>query len=108
MALTSREELEQMPPIGPLEMFELWRGDDGAAHFNFPQRIIYQSPTGMEYGYGGSGPADTALNILIHFVSGRRAFELHQEFKSHFIAPVPQNAKIHISRSAVEEWLDAQ
>lgn len=28
------------------------------------QRIVYHSPTGFEWGYPGSGPADLALNIL--------------------------------------------
>jgi hypothetical protein len=28
------------------------------------QRIVYHSPTGFEWGYAGSGPADLALNIL--------------------------------------------
>lgn len=27
-------------------------------------RIVYHSPTGFEWGYAGSGPADLALNIL--------------------------------------------
>lgn len=30
---------------------------------NVPQRIVYHSPTGFEWGYGGSGPADLALNL---------------------------------------------
>jgi hypothetical protein len=34
--------------------------------FNIPCR--HHSPTGMEFGYGGSGPADFALNILAIFI----------------------------------------
>ncbi len=29
--------------------------------------VVYHSPSGLEYGYAGSGPADTALSILAHF-----------------------------------------
>lgn len=30
-------------------------------------QVVYHSPTGVEWGYGGSGPADMALTILAHF-----------------------------------------
>ena len=30
---------------------------------NVPQNIKYHSPTGFEWGYAGSGPADLALNL---------------------------------------------
>lgn len=35
---------------------------------NVPHRHVHHSPTGYECGYGGSGPADLALNILALFV----------------------------------------
>ena len=71
------------------------------------QHVVYHSPTGLEYGYGGSGPADTALSILAHFYGAdpkrlsmklrhgraqewteaeRRAIHFHQDFKRAFIA----------------------
>lgn len=30
-------------------------------------QVVWHSPTGLEYGYGGSGPADMALTILAHY-----------------------------------------
>jgi len=30
---------------------------------NVPHHIVHHSPTGFEWGYGGSGPADLALNL---------------------------------------------
>jgi hypothetical protein len=30
---------------------------------NVPHNIVYHSPTGFEWGYGGSGPAELALNL---------------------------------------------
>ena len=47
----------------------------------FVQALVKHSPTGMEWGYGGSGPADLALNILALFVDPREAARLHQDFK---------------------------
>ena len=29
--------------------------------------ILRHSPTGFEFGYGGSGPADLAFSILVHW-----------------------------------------
>lgn len=40
------------------------RDANGTAVCSIPQRHIHHSPTGFEFGYGGSGPADLALNIL--------------------------------------------
>lgn len=65
------------------------RDADGKAHVNIPQRIRYHSPSGIEWGYGGSGPADLALNILSLYVEERTAYELHQQFKQDFITVMP-------------------
>ncbi len=76
------------------------------------RQVVYHSPTGLEYGYGGSGPADTALSILAHFFEvdptalgaklrrGGHAHEwsqaelrtthFHQDFKFEFIAKANQ------------------
>lgn len=58
------------------------------------------SPTGFEWGYGGSGPAQLALAMLIdHFTIDRdglpwsnieRAEALYQRFKFKVIARLPQ------------------
>ena len=40
------------------------------------------SPTGFEWGYGGSGPAQLALALLAdHLSDDERAVALHQDFK---------------------------
>jgi len=43
------------------------RRDDGL-HFNIPHWFVHHSPSGFEWGYEGSGPADFALNILAIFI----------------------------------------
>lgn len=46
------------------------------------------SPTGFEWGYGGSGPAQAALAVLAHHTGkAELAQRLHQAFKWAFIAP---------------------
>ena len=45
------------------------------------------SPTGFEWGYGGSGPAQLALALLADCIGNdEQATELHQEFKRKVVA----------------------
>lgn len=49
--------------------------------------LARHSPTGFEWGYGGSGPAQLALAILAeHCAEVRDALNLHQRFKWNVIA----------------------
>lgn len=69
---------------------------------NVPQDIVYHSPTGFEWGYGGSGPADLALNLAEIVVQkaelvsplGLRctelAWDVHQHVKELLIMNLPQ------------------
>jgi hypothetical protein len=78
-------------------------------HVNIPQRVVHHSPDGFEWGYGGSGPADFALNILDLFVPAtgkddrvecyqgtcsQFAWDWHQDFKRQFIASLPREGGI--------------
>ena len=72
---------------------------------NVPWSVVEHSPTGLRWGYGGSGPADLALNILNLFEppgsdgqgsvkcfdgeASRTAYELHKDFKARFLAGMP-------------------
>lgn len=48
------------------------------------------SPTGFEWGYGGSGPAQLALALLAdHLGSDNEAVSLHHAFKSAVVAQFP-------------------
>ena len=68
----------------------MWRSEDGLAHFNIDQKIIRHSPTGMEFSYSGSGPADLALNILFLYLDEETAIKYYQEFKQEFISTMPK------------------
>lgn len=93
-----------------------------SARTNLPgPRVVHHSPDGYEWGYGGSGPADLALNILAHCLPvgcdrqpALRLFEgdcsqiawlLHQEFKRHFLAGMAFEGDT-IPGRAVDSWLD--
>lgn len=72
---------------------------------NIPWRTVMHSPDGYEWGYAGSGPADFALNILLHYgVSPARADELHQSFKAAFVAGLPARGG-HIAGGDIRQWI---
>lgn len=55
--------------------------------------IENHSPTGFEWGYGGSGPAQLALAILADIgLSTPRVRQLHQRFKRSVIERLPRDA----------------
>lgn len=82
---------------------------------------VYHSPTGMEWGYGGSGPADLALSILADYLGERsdvRAYlkhgglagepplslRLHQAFKWDFVARWPREGW-RLTGAEIAQWL---
>ena len=49
------------------------------------------SPTGFEWGYGGSGPAQLALALLAdHFADKEQALRLYQSFKFAVVVKLPK------------------
>ena len=95
-----------------------------AACEGLPKRRAHHSPTGYEWGYGGSGPADLALNILAAVLPRRdpddrdrvrlddrswvseRVWNLHQHFKWELIARLPREG-FTLSRQDVHAWINA-
>lgn len=53
---------------------------------NLPKHFKRHSPTGMNWGYGGSGPADLALSLLVECIGLEYAERLYQDFKWEFVA----------------------
>jgi hypothetical protein len=50
------------------------------------------SPTGFEWGYGGSGPAQLALALLAdHLGDDEQAIALHQDFKWAVVTKLPHS-----------------
>lgn len=72
--------------------------------------IVRHSPTGFNFGYGGSGPAELARCILIDWFDGdteKADNANYQKFKDWFVAP-PQGLEFNVSGEAIKDWLEAQ
>jgi len=82
----------------------LSRDDLDRAHTNVPHNLRLHSPTGFEWGYGGSGPADLALNILALFLPVSEAVRLHQQFKWDLISVFPREGGV-ITSASVRDWI---
>ena len=96
-------------------------GNEEIVETNVLHLLVEHSPTGFEFGYGGSGPADLALNtveIILHYISHKgprmaclsgncfqKAYELHQEFKWKFIASAHRNTTNIIPYEFMEKWV---
>lgn len=67
--------------------------------------LFNHSPSGFEWGYGGSGPAQTALAILADYLKDDdRAVLLHQKFKWDVIARMPHDGWT-INDTLLRGWL---
>ncbi|MBI3798036.1 MAG: hypothetical protein HY268_13850 [Deltaproteobacteria bacterium] len=91
------------------------------------RHIPFHSPTrgDLNWGYGGSGPADLALAILVDYFRERapskgykalaecnnwmvksRAWKLHQDFKWRFVAKFEDEWELYDSQ--IQAWLQEQ
>ena len=103
-----------------IEGVTCWRALDGTARSSIPQRHVHYAPKGFDWGFGGSGPADLALNVLALFLPlvpeatsatlrdgssvSEAAWALHQEFKYDLIATLPR-AGGDISAKTIRAWI---
>lgn len=68
--------------------------------------LANHSPTGFEWGYAGSGPAQLALAILIDATADQETtMRLYQRFKAEIIAPIPRGG-FEITKSQVLDWVE--
>lgn len=94
-----------------LERFRLsGKGGVGPVFFNGrplspgpSRRLVNHSPDGFAWGYGGSGPAQLALAVLLEAsVPDRQALQLYQRFKCDHIATLPETFDIEVD---LGEWV---
>ena len=69
-------------------------------------KVRNASPTGFSWGYGGSGPAQLALAILLDHFKGnaQRALQHHQDFKWRVVARWPQGSGWTITGAGSRPW----
>jgi len=70
------------------------------------QKVWNHSPDGFQWGYGGSGPAQLALALLLDVTDDPQlSVSLHQAFKRHFVAAWTE--KWEISSEDIEAWIES-
>jgi hypothetical protein len=67
------------------------------------QKVRNHSPAGFEWGYGGSGPAQLALAILLDLVPSL-AEGRYQKFKFDKIAGLPHD-EWHMTAQEIADWV---
>jgi len=70
------------------------------------QKVWNHSPDGFQWGYGGSGPAQLALALLLDVTGDRDlSVNLHQRFKMQHVARWAD--KWEIPSQDIEAWIEA-
>lgn len=66
------------------------------------------SPDGFNWGYGGSGPADTARSILWDVIGREPEPELYQRFKREYVSswPMQPGECWRISDREIQTWIN--
>jgi len=72
------------------------------------QKINNHSPDGFSWGYGGSGPAQLALAILLDMYGEELARKLYQDFKWDVIANFPQDGSWCLEHWQIEAWIGGE
>ena len=67
------------------------------------QKVRNHSPDGFNWGYGGSGPAQLALALLLHFSDEDTAQKLYQDFKWDVICNLSPN--FEMGSDFVTNWI---
>ncbi len=66
---------------------------------------VRHSPGGLEWGYGGSGPADLARSILADRIGWPPPPRVYQQFKREVVAGLPRDG-FELAAARVDAWLD--
>lgn len=70
------------------------------------QKVVNHSPGGFAWGYGGSGPAQLALALLLdQNISSNRAMQLYQLFKRDVVALWDKDGEWEITTDAIMLWI---
>ena len=103
-----REGFRRRQAYGPHRLRDIVckRTVDGQARVTgIRHEWVLLSPTGFEWGYLGSGPADLALNILLYATGDRDFARRHfLRFRNEVIARIPQPGRV-LPAAEVLEWV---
>ena len=71
----------------------------------YSQTFVNHSPDGFAWGYGGSGPSQLALALLLEYGDKEFALSHYQTFKFDVIASLP--SEFEIDETIVTNWIEA-
>lgn len=66
--------------------------------------LLSASPSGFEWAYGGSGPAQLAIALLAHAIDDETACHYYQRFKQEVVAELPEDGW-RLTSDDIETWL---
>ena len=110
------------PALDGNDAYIMRRSARGVVYTNVPHHVVHHSPSGYEWGFMGSGPADLALNMVqdalirmdykdpyppVDCYQGQcmsLAWRLHQRFKEAFIGKLPRDGGVFLF-SDVAAWI---
>lgn len=72
------------------------------------QKVYNHSPDGFSWGYAGSGPAQLALAILLHYTDAKFAEEYYQRFKFDILCNLDQHRDLRLDPQKVKKWIKAR
>lgn len=73
-------------------------------------KIRNHSPTGFNWGYGGSGPSQLALAIMLDYFEGdaEKAQRYYQDFKRRFVSAWPEHMGWRITGTEIAAFIKEQ
>jgi hypothetical protein len=106
LRLVVRPDADVLRPGYDSDDVVLYRRVDGTACATVPH-VPRHSPSGIEWGYVGSGPADLARSVLLALTHEATAEALYQWFKADVVARVPRAGGV-LRAADVRAWVAAQ
>lgn len=70
------------------------------------QKLYNHSPNGFNWGYGGSGPAQMALALLLEETGKEEALASYQAFKWEVVAGLPDDWTL--TSEDIQRWLNSK
>jgi hypothetical protein len=90
--------------VGDHFRFGVWK-DSAVFSPRRSQKVHNHSPDGFSWGYGGSGPAQLALGLLLEETDEVTARARYMSFKFGVVAGWPMNGEFEISSEEIQAWL---
>lgn len=75
----------------------------GGEAMDYRYDLLSASPSGFEWGYGGSGPAQLSVALLAHALNDEVALDFYQQFKREVVSQLPERGW-ELTAGDVRRW----